>query len=264
MQSVSSLLRLLQAATDRHCVRTQVWPALLTLLPVFAVLIEARGVSPNGIALASTVFIGVGGTGMLSLVIEDCGRRRARKLFRRCGGRPGVQMLRHRNTTLDQETKRRLHAYLAQRLGIQLPTPSEERRNPVAADKIYQRAMVGCECCSPDRLSFPLLWQHKIAREFLINGLAVRWLGFTGATSVMLWACVGRSSMSIEEQPGPELIASLSLHLGSLDVMLVSLSMAVTWLFFFTPHRARSAAWSYDELLLLEHMGSGKFHTAGG
>jgi hypothetical protein len=263
MQSIPPFLRLLQAATDRHRLCTQVWPALLTLLPFFAVLIEARWVSPNGIALASTVFIGVGGTGMLSLVMQDCGRRRAHKLFRRCGGRPGVQMLRHRDTTVDQETKRGLHAHLAQRLGIQLPTLSEERRNPAATDRIYQRAMVGCECCAPDRLSFPLLWQHKTAREFLINGLAVRWLGFTVATSVTLWACVGRSSMSIEEQPGLELIASLSLHLGSLSVMFVSLSMAVMWLFFFTPRRARSAAWSYDELLL-EHMRIGKFHTAGG
>jgi hypothetical protein len=262
MHGLSPLLKLLQAMTDRHRLCTQVWPALLTLLPVFAALIKERWVSPNGIALVSTVFIGVGGTGMLSLVMQDCGRRRAHKLFRRCGGRPGVEMLRHWNTTVDRETKRGLRAHLTQRLGIRLPTPTEERRNPAAADKSYQRAVVGCECRSPDRLSFPLLWQHKTASEFLINGLAARWLGFTIATSVMLWTCLSHSSMSIEEQPRLELIASLSLHFGSLSVMLVSLLMAVTWLFFFTPHRAVSAAWSYDELLL-EPIGIGKFHAAG-
>jgi hypothetical protein len=76
------------------------------------------------------------------------------------------------------------------------------------------------------------------------------------AIGAVLWTCVDHTSLSFGLRPRLELAAFVSLHLGSASFVLVSVVMALAWIFFFTPDRARSAAWSYD-LHLLESAGVG-------
>lgn len=250
MQSISALVRLLLVTTDTYRLRAQLLPAGLAVLPLFGVLLGEHRVDPGKTLLPAVLFMSVGGTWFLGQVIHACGQKRLRQLFRSRGGRPAIRMLRHRDRTVDRMTKQTWHERLSGQWGIHFPTRAEEDLDPAGADATYQRAVACCERHTWNRIAFPALRQESIECEFLMNGLALRWMGLITAAAAVMWTCVAHSSVSIGLRPRLELAASVSLNLESASIVLVSVLMALAWLFFFTPDRARSAAGSYDLHLL--------------
>ena len=256
MQSVSALSRLLRVATDIYRLRAQLLPALLVVLPWFAILFPNHPLDPRRMLVTATLALGVGGlwsVGLmwfLGLVVHACGHRRRRQLFRGRGQRPAIRMLRHRDPTVDPATKQAWREQLARRWSVRLPTQAEERAHPAKADTMYERAVTCCERHTLDHIASPALWQECLECEFLMNGLALRWIGLASAAAAALCACIDRSSMNIKLQPRWEITASLSLSSETATAVLISASLALAWLYFFTPKRARSAARSYDLHLL--------------
>ena len=262
MQSATALARLLLAVADPHRFRAQLWPALLLALPPSLALLAEHRIETSDVLLALSLFIGLGGAWLVSQVIQACGRKCLHELFKSSGGRPAIQILRHRDRAVDRDTKLAFHARYASRLGIHFPSRAEEQLNPRVADAIYGRAVAARERDTGDRLAFPALWSERTDCEFLVNGLALRWLGLTACAGAALWTCVGHSSLSIGLRPSLELMASASLHFGSARVVLVSTALGVAWLFFFTPNRARAAAYFYDLHLLESDIDAKSPHVA--
>jgi hypothetical protein len=159
-------------------------------------------------------------------------------------------MLRHRNTTVDEITKKYWHAQYAARLNTEFPTRAEELLDYEGADAKYASAVAWSERHTRDPTRFRMLWRHRTEYEFLLNCLALRWIGFTAAAGTLVWACTCGGSVSVGIRSGWHLVAFVSLQPGSVSVILLSALMSLTWLFFFTPRRVRSAAWAYDRHLI--------------
>jgi hypothetical protein len=250
MHSLSALPRFLKMLADTRRVRAQLLPALCVVFPTCGrILLDGR-VGRETI-LAVTIFMAVGGPWFLAQVIHACGQRRMRQLFRLEGGRPAVRMLRHRDRTVDPITKQAWRRCLAGQWGIRLPRRIDERRDPEKADEIYAHAVEYCERCIGDRTTRPGLWEAAVERDLLINGLALRWPGLIAAISAAVNRCVDGGSITIGLRPQLEVAASMSLHpVSNGIVMILAALMALVWLFFFTPDRARVAARSFDLHLL--------------
>lgn len=250
MQSVQTLLRLLPAMTDLHGVRARLWPALLVLMPVLAQIREIHPGDRDQILEVTGLLALCGIPWVLAQIAHGLGSACQQKLRRTWGVRPAVRMLRHRDTTVDEMTKKSWHAHYASRLKTPFPTPEEELLDYEGADKKYACAVAWSERHTRDRTIFRVLWRHQTEYEFLLNCLALRWIGLFAAAGTLVWACTCKGSVSVAIQSGWHLVAFVSLQRGSASVILPSVLISLAWLFFFTPRRVRSAAWSYDRHLI--------------
>ena len=249
MQILSKLPRWVLTAMDASRVRAQVLLAVLIALPWCVDLPLHWGIDSRRMLALTTLFISIRGAWFVGLLVQTCGRRRMRQLFRCRGARPAIRMLRHRDRTVDPVTKQAWHEQLSRRLGIRLPTANDEQVDPATADAMYERAVNHYERQTLDRITSPALWRQSIESEFLINGWALRWIGLSSAASAVVWTCIDRGSIGIGLRPWFATTAPVSLNVESATIVLVSASVALIWLFF-TPARARSAAKSYDLHLL--------------
>ena len=76
----------------------------------------------------------------LANVARDAGRRLEARLRKDRGGRSSATMLRHSDARINGPTKKRYHAAL-RRLGVNIPTRSQESAKPDAAEAIYESAI---------------------------------------------------------------------------------------------------------------------------
>lgn len=243
------LLRLLPVAMDAYRIRAQLWPALLSVMPLLlTAATEYRDLS--ALLPFATLFIICGGPWLLARVVDSCGQRCLRQLVKFWGARPAVQMLRYRNRTLHPNIKKAWRTIQADRAGIRFPTRNQEHLNPTDADVKYSQIIAETERDTRDRATYPQLRQLRAEYESLLNGLALRWMGLTAAVVALAWTCVSHSTVTIGRHSDLQLAALLSFHLGSATVVVVSLLMSLVWLFFFTPQRVYRAALSYDQQLL--------------
>jgi hypothetical protein len=71
-------------------------------------------------------------------------------------------MLRHRDPTLDEPTKERMHTILASKVGVTAPTGVQEESNPAAADSFYARAGTWLRENSRDQKKFDILFNENV------------------------------------------------------------------------------------------------------
>src|SRR5579863_6877105 len=104
--------------TDPYDRQARLYPALLCLLPLLALVTLLYG--PTGSVLTGVVTIAVscGGLFLMMNICREMGKRLEDKLYRDWGGKPTTQLLRHRNGTIDSVTKRRYHAFLAAKISV--------------------------------------------------------------------------------------------------------------------------------------------------
>lgn len=75
----------------------------------------------------------------LGFIARNRGKRLEADLWAKCGGKSTVRFLRHRDTSIPEQTKARYFDFLAA-AGIKRPTQAEEAKDPEAADAIYASA----------------------------------------------------------------------------------------------------------------------------
>jgi hypothetical protein len=129
---------------DRYDWVARISPAFLTILPlvIFAFALYPKGLSINVLTgnatLAALSFAVIY---LFASVARYRGERIEPSLIDRWGGWPTTAILRHRDRTLDENTKARYHTALsALGPGIAMPTAEQEARAPAAADDIYRSA----------------------------------------------------------------------------------------------------------------------------
>ena len=127
---------------DPYELKARVLPALIQttpLLPLFVgVPILTANVTGSG-TIAALLFLAF--TVLLSSAVRPMGKRLEKRMIATWGGLPTTIMLRHRDSTLNPETKKRYHAALENLLpGTDWPTAEVEQTHSQAADVVYESA----------------------------------------------------------------------------------------------------------------------------
>lgn len=183
----------------------------------------------------------VGLAPMLGGFARDMGKRRETELWRSWGGGPTTRFLRHRDSTIGEQTKVRYFRFLASAAGIIRPTPAEEAADPTSADATYEsagawlRRYVRATC--PNPLANEKLAAYGFARNLL--GLKPIGLSLTLSMAALVGFLairdLGRGGANFE----PLVIA-----------LAVNLAMAALWTFWVAPDRVQMAAEAYAKALL--------------
>jgi hypothetical protein len=238
--------------TDPYDRQARLYPALLCLLPLLALV--ALLYAPNVSALTGVVTLAVscGGLFLMTNICREMGKRLEGKLYREWGGKPTTQLLRHRDGIIDSVTKLRYHTFLAEKINAEFPNAALEKNDPDKADEAYQSgARWLLDHTRPNGgKKFDLLFRDNVAYGFRRNALGARPLGVTIACGCLVWVLVKEHVLfnvggkivdwQVLGQLSPAAIASLA----------VSGVMLLVWLFFFTKTSLRTCAFSFAETLL--------------
>jgi len=246
-----TLADIVAKVTDPYDRQARLYPALLSLLPLVALLVLLY--APNVSALTGVVSLAVscGGLFLMTNICREMGKRKEERLFREWGGKPTTQLLRHRDRVIDSVTKRRYHAFLAAKINAIFPDVEQERNDPSAADEVYQSgARWLLDHTRPDRgKQFDLLFQDNVTYGFRRNALGVKPLGILVAAACLVWVLAKERIL-----PGTGKIvdwpALAQLPAPALASLGVSGLMLLIWLFFFTKTSLRTCAFSFAETLL--------------
>lgn len=162
---------------DRYDRNARLKPALLVVLPVllFAAVWSAELWTLMGGLVGLLATCGV--AFLLSRIARQRGRDIERKLIEIDGALPSVRYLRHRDRTLDGQTKARYHAFLRSR-GVHVPSQDEEQLHAKAADGHYSSACKQLLEWTRDKTRFPLIANENIDYGFRRNALGLRSIAF--------------------------------------------------------------------------------------
>ena len=129
---------------DQYEIRARIAPTVVVLSPlifalffVLLVVSESVAASLGGVAGMALLM-----TYALSFLTRYLGKRLEGHLWESWGGAPTTRTLRWRDPTLDNETKRRLHARAEQVSGITLANREEEAVDPEEADGRISQSFV--------------------------------------------------------------------------------------------------------------------------
>jgi hypothetical protein len=227
---------------DAYTIRARYLPALLVALPLGAALLAWF---PNGFTVLKpfSVLFGLwGGAALVEQIGRDFGKRKEPGLFDRWGGKPTTRRLRHGDANNEVLLARR-HALLQRLLpDLRLPSPEDERRDPAAADKVYETCINFLREATRDKAKFPLVFEELCNYGFRRNlwgmkpfGLAI---SLTGLAALTVPSLIDYFRLSLL----PPLLPATAL--------LADAAMLLAWLFIIRPDWVRMTAEAYTDRLL--------------
>lgn len=175
---------------DAYSLRARYFPAIIALLPLAGLLLLFHDGWWELLEKAAIAAI-VGAA--LSYLVANVARSRGRlyetSFLERTGGWQSTLLLRHSNDAIDGLTKARYHTALGDVSGLLLPSESEERADPEAADKIYRSATQVLIERRRDP-AFSILHSENTAYGFWRNLIGIRpiALGLSAAVAVVALA----------------------------------------------------------------------------
>src|SRR5258708_15046983 len=98
---------LVAKVTDPYERPARLYPALLALLPLLALVMLRCGPKATALTGAVTVAVSCGGLYLTTNLCRELGKRLEGNLYKEWGGKPSTQLLRHRDNTIEAGTKRR-------------------------------------------------------------------------------------------------------------------------------------------------------------
>jgi hypothetical protein len=169
---------------DTYGLRAQGIPAMLAVAPAIALVIALVVSGSSGI---SQIFSGAI-VAVLLYAFADLGRRFGKSkeagIYAEAGGMPSIAILRHRDATLDQDTKARCLGFLARQIKGKVPTESEETVDPAACDTFYARCGTWLPEHTRDTKKFRLVFNELVTYGFRRNLYGLRLMGL--AVNVMV------------------------------------------------------------------------------
>lgn len=193
---------------DPYNRRSRLQPALLSLLPIFVLIpllypgIEARA---TGIL---TLAAYLGGAMWLTQVGRERGKRLEAALFAGWGGKPSVSFLRHRDTSLSGNTKKRYLSFLSGRVRhFRTPSTDDERNDPAKADDMYQAATDWLLAQTRDQKKFRLLFEENMNYGFRRNLWALKPIAVAvdvallAVIALYTWRTLSASGLALQLDP---------------------------------------------------------------
>lgn len=247
-----SLDDLFSKVTDPYDRTARLYPALLALLPLFAIIMLLYGPKATALTGIITVAVSCGGLYLTTNLCRELGKRVEERLYREWGGKPTTQLLRHRNTVIESVTKRRYHAFLVSRINEPFPDKDQEAANPAAADDIYASGVRWLlnQTRAEGSKNFDLIFKENIAYGFRRNALGVKPFGLVVAIGCLLWVLLVERVFFGLNQRLVDLAAFTRMPEPAVVSLIVATVMIIVWLLFFTKASARTAAFTYAETLL--------------
>jgi len=231
--------------------QARLYPALLALAPLVTMGISLYGEKLGLVSAVSSALITCGVLFLLSEFARRLGKKQEQALWKKWGGTPSTQVLRHSDETFDAVTTTRYHLILAKKLGRCFPNEQEEALDPKAADAIYTSAGNMLREVTKDTKQFNLLFKDNISYGFRRNGLGIKRIGIAICFCSIFWLVarqdIGRWTTRL---PSLKEIESL-MSAGEFLTLAVSLVMLLFWFFYFTEDSVRDAAFSYARKLVL-------------
>lgn len=246
MSSSESTMRLgLAKILDPYDLTARLLPGLLVLLPAILCISVLYGAkSPIAVALGS-VLATCGGPYLLSSFVRTWGQRAQARLFQQWGGQPTTLLLRHRHDHLPPLTKERYRDLAASRLGITLPSDSEEEQNSALADRAYIAAADALRPLTNDRRAFPFVFKELVAYGFNRNAHGSRWVGLSVAAATVVAALMHAGLLHVH----PPYWTVAELDTSHIVVVVVACGFACLWCFHFTAQTVEQAGFSYAKRL---------------
>lgn len=173
---------LLKTFRDPYEQKARLFPGLLVALPLLVPLLLIFGPKNPYLTAILGLLVGCGTLYWMASIARNKGKALEEKLIIKWGGMPTTLILRHRDNYLDGPSKSRYHRDIKVKLGIELPSATEEAVDPIAADDLYIGATRQLRELTRSS-SHALLLKENIAYGFHRNMLAMQLVGFT--TSLM-------------------------------------------------------------------------------
>ena len=238
--------------TDPYERPARLYPALLALLPLMALVMLLYGPKATALTGAVTVAVSCGGLYLITNFCREAGKRLEEKLYREWGGKPTTQLLRHRDNTIDGVTKQRYHAFLATKINVAFPDKDQETNNPAAADEIYQSGVRWLlnHTRPEDNKKFDLIFKENVAYGFRRNALGVKPLGLIASVGSMFWVLIDDGVFFGPNHRIIDMTAFSRMPESTTASLIVSAVLTLFWLLFFTKSSVRTAAFTYAEMLL--------------
>lgn len=231
---------------DRYGRQARLYPAVLILCPLLvipAVNALAENLATVSMASAALVAIGYG----LTHLVRTLGKRIEEKLFARWGGPPTTRMLRWSDSTLDETTKARYHAYLRGR-NLTMPTPAEERADAQRADEQIASAVSWLRNNRREEQTYRLVHIENAAYGFRRNMFGAKPLGVAIACVVIAFGVF--NALPITSAWGQELAPPMLSPTPTLFALTVGLTALMFWVCIVTQSWVRAAAEVYAKTLL--------------
>lgn len=243
---------LVAKVTDPYERPARLYPALLALLPLLALVMLLYGPKATALTGAVTVAVSCGGLFLTTNLCRELGKRLEENLYREWGGKPTTLLLRHRDNSIEGVTKRRYHAFLASKINVPFPDQDQEATNPAAADEVYQSGVRWLlNHTRPEgNKKFDLIFNENVAYGFRRNALGVKPLGLAVSVGSLLWVLVIEGVFFSPAHRFIDTAAFLRMPETATASLIVSGVMIVAWLFFFTKSSAHTAAFTYAETVL--------------
>lgn len=221
---------LIESLKDPYEKKARVFPGLLVLMPLLVPLLWIFG--PKNPVLTALLGL-IGSCGViyaLASISRGMGKRLEEKLVAQWGGMPTTLILRHRDSFLDNHSKRRYHDEIKLKLGIELPSAADEDANPTAADDTYAGVTRQLRELTRDK-SHALLLKENIAYGFHRNMRAMRPIGIFsclvgGALGLVLSGVIQLKPILVDfsNLAEPGLPGGITLA--------VAISLLVAWVYF--------------------------------
>ena len=230
----------------------RLYPALLALLPLLALVMLYYGPKTTALTGAVTVAVSCGGLYLTTNLCREFGKRLEERLYREWGGKPTTQLLRHRDKTIEAVTKRRYHSFLAAKIKEPFPDKDQEANNPEAADEVYQSGVRWLlnHTRPDDGKRFDLIFKENVAYGFRRNALGMKPVGLIVSLGSLLWVLAAEGVLFSPSHRFIDLNALSPMPEPATASLIVSAVMVVAWMLVFTKASARTAAFTYAETLL--------------
>lgn len=239
---------MIKSLFDPYDFRARVIPGLLVLLPVVVWLAYTLGETHPFLTAITSALIACGGPYALTSIVRTHGQRAQERLYGKWGGRPTTIFLRHGNDRLPASTKQRYHELIRSKLGISVPTPSEEISDLASADNAYLEATSRLIQLTRDKERYPLLFKELVAYGFNRNCHGVRWMGVSVSVSIL-----AAILLRVKAIPWTNTDLALTMLANLQAEAWLSLSIAagamLLWLLHFTESTVQRAGFSYAERL---------------
>jgi hypothetical protein len=229
---------------DTYSYRARLIPALLALLPGLLTVMLLYPTVYGGLgSTVVSVMLASGVLWFLANVVRARGHLVEQVLVKSLGGLPTTQMLRHRDGSLDSQTRDRYHRFLTSHVpGLRLPTAEQERRDPAAADAAYRSGVKWLLEFTRDRRRFPMIFAENIAYGFRRNLYAAKPIGLgltVACMTLVAWSTASAWPSRVSEISASRLLLSLLLVL-----------IATCWVFVTTTAWVLDASRGYAAALL--------------
>lgn len=230
------MMGFIEQLKDPYERKARVTPGLLVALPLLVPLVAIYGQKHIVLTGVLAVLGGCGAIYTLANIARGRGKEFEEQLVKSWGGLPTTILLRHRNNFFDRHTKELYHETIRTKLGIPIPNAEEEAAAPEDADHAYMAAARLLRELT--RGDTKLLMRENIAYGFHRNMTALK---SVGVISCLLGIGYGLviAGIILPTEPYFNSAKIFSPGLAAGITLLLSLSLLVSWLFYFT----QAAVW---------------------